>query len=548
MQKLTSELLKQMFLSGAHALDINKSAIDALNVFPVPDGDTGTNMSLTLNSAVKDLVNHQNISFKQLSDILTKGSLRGARGNSGVILSQIIKGMCQVIGQANDEGITTQLLANALKSGSDVAYQAVSKPQEGTILTVVRKMAEQAQALSQQTQDINEFLDHVLNAGEIALQQTPELLPVLKKAGVIDAGGRGLMVVLTAMHKSFLGQDVNFDISDISINDTKNQNQDHEFLAEFGSLEDIEFAYCTEFMVTHIASNKTNQDIESLKQGLLALGDSVVCVGDLDLVKVHVHTNEPSKALGLGLLLGELINIKIDNMKEQFRQIKSSHSEEDKKQFGMVSVCAGDGLETIFNELSVDYIVKGGQTMNPSAEDIANACKKVNANEVFVFPNNKNIILAAESAKELTDQILHIVPTKTVPEGVAAVLCFNEDATAEENMENMLTAKDSVVSASVTHAVRNTQINDLDIMKGDIIGLSNDNILTVSNSVSKTALDLIEKLYNNNYFNITVYYGSGVSEEQAEGLRVQLEFLYPDIDIILLNGGQPVYYYLISLE
>ena len=555
MQKtINSTLFRKMIIAGAKVLENNKKFVDSLNVFPVPDGDTGTNMSLTFNSAVREINNCPDSSFAAISNALSKGALRGARGNSGVILSQILKGISTEVAKCETE-LTTKMFAKALNEGAQVAYKAVTVPKEGTILTVIRIMAETAQKAAKKVSDFEQFFEIILTDGEAILQQTPEMLPVLKKAGVVDAGGRGLIVIFTGMQKMLLGEDIDISIEEEMGAQPQSASQQlssdsNDYIINLENLGDIEFAYCTEFMVTHMKKKTTVSDIDKLREFLMTIGDCVVCIGDLELVKVHVHTNEPNKALGFALELGELINLKIENMLEQNRELKRQRTQAmaNLKQFGMVAVAPGDGIAGVFNDILVDAIIEGGQTMNPSADDIAKACDKVQAKEVFVLPNNKNIIFAAQQAKELTKKIVHVIPTKSVPEGVSAALAFNPDATAEENVENMTNSKESVKSASVTYAVRTTHVDGFDLNQGDIIGLDDNNILAKGLLVNDTTIDLIEKIKTEDIVNITLFYGKDIKQEEAENLQARLEEKYPDCDITLLSGGQPVYYYIISLE
>ena len=555
MQKtINSTLFRKMIIAGAKVLENNKKFVDSLNVFPVPDGDTGTNMSLTFNSAVREINNCPDSSFAAISNALSKGALRGARGNSGVILSQILKGISTEVAKCETE-LTTKMFAKALNEGAQVAYKAVTVPKEGTILTVIRIMAETALKAAKKVSDFEQFFEIILTDGEAILQQTPEMLPVLKKAGVVDAGGRGLIVIFTGMQKMLLGEDIDISIEEEMGAQSQNASQQlssdsNDYIINLENLGDIEFAYCTEFMVTHMKKKTTVSDIDKLREFLMTIGDCVVCIGDLELVKVHVHTNEPNKALGFALELGELINLKIENMLEQNRELKRQRTQAmaNLKQFGMVAVAPGDGLAGVFTDILVDAIIEGGQTMNPSADDIAKACDKVQAKEVFVLPNNKNIIFAAQQAKELTKKIVHVIPTKSVPEGVSAALAFNPDATAEENVENMTNSKESVKSASVTYAVRTTHVDGFDLNQGDIIGLDDNNILAKGLLVNDTTIDLIEKIKTEDIVNITLFYGKDIKQEEAENLQARLEEKYPDCDITLLSGGQPVYYYIISLE
>ena len=516
--------------------------VDALNVFPVPDGDTGTNMFLTLKSSVNEVNNCVNNNLENLCEAYSKGALRGARGNSGVITSQIIKGICAVIGK-NDE-ITTKIFAKAVVEGSKIAYQAVTKPKEGTILTVIRHMGEKAVEIAKKTSDFEEFFPKFLQEGEYILNQTPEMLPVLKKAGVVDAGGKGLLVIFTGYYRALMGDDeIELTFEEVVI------PTEEEVVANLNDLSEIEFGYCTEFMVINLHKKTTTADIDKLREKLMAIGDSVICIGDLLQVKVHVHTNEPNKALGYALALGEIFNIKIENMMEQNRELKKKLAQtEDLKEIGMVAVAPGQGISNLFKDLAVDETIEGGQTMNPSASDIANAVEKVRAKTVFVLPNNKNIILAAEQAKGLTSKNLVVIPTRSIPEGVASVLAFNPDGTVSENTDGMNYAITNVKSGSVTYAVRDTHIDGFDLTTGEIIGLDDKTILSKGILVSSTCENLIEKMINNDIVNITLFYGEDVREEEANNLCEKLSNKYPNCEVNVIYGGQPVYYYLISLE
>lgn len=547
LKSVNTTTFRKMLNAGAKVLDDNKKFVDSLNVFPVPDGDTGTNMSLTLNTAVKELNACLETSFSPIADSVARGALRGARGNSGVILSQILKGMCTVIGKT-EKDITTKIFAKALVEGAGVAYKAVTQPKEGTILTVIRSLGESATRHSKKYNDFEPFFEAVLQDGEAVLQQTPEMLPVLKKAGVVDAGGRGLLVIFAGMQRVIMGEeDIEINMEEINSTLIADNN---DFFVNLDNLADIEFAYCTEFMVTHMKKKTTASDIDKLRENLLNIGDCVVCIGDLELVKVHVHTNQPNLAIGNALELGEIINIKIENMLEQNREMKRlrTQQEKDLKDFGMVAVAPGDGIANVFKDIMVDNIIEGGQTMNPSADDIAKAVDKVNAKNVFVMPNNKNIILAAEQAKALTKKYIHVIPTKNVPQGLASALAFNPDGTLEENLDAMLNAKEQVMAGSVTYAVRTTNVDGFDLEKGDIIGLDDKAILAKGQLVKDTTLQLIEKIINDNVTNITLFYGKEIPEEEAEILRAEVEQKYPSCDVTLIYGGQPVYYYIISLE
>lgn len=544
MQKtINGSIFRKMIIAGASLLEQNKKLVDALNVFPVPDGDTGTNMFLTIKNATTEVNNCINNSMDSLCEAYAKGALRGARGNSGVITSQILKGLTSVLSQKQEA--TTKDFAKAIQEGANVAYKAVTKPKEGTILTVIRTMAEAALDAAKKHQDFEEFFEIVLDKGEEILQKTPEMLPVLKKAGVVDAGGRGLIVLFTGYYKALCGDETltfNFD-------DAKPVQSVDDVIADINNLAEIEFGYCTEFMIIHMLKKTTEADIDKLREKLMEIGDSVLCIGDLSLVKVHVHTNNPNRALGYALELGEIWNIKIENMREQNRELKKNMKKvEELKPMGMVAVAPGDGLANLFTDLTVDQIIAGGQTMNPSAADIANAAAKVQAENVFVFPNNKNIILAAEQAKGLTDRKLHVVPTRNVPEGIAASLAFNPEASAEENLEAMTTAIECVKSGSVTYAVRATHVDGFDLSVGEIIGLDDKAILAKGSDVQKTTEELVEKLLTEDSVNITLFYGEDINEADAEKLRESLEEKYPDCEVTAIYGGQPVYYYIISVE
>jgi uncharacterized protein len=545
MQKnINGATFRKMILAGSALLDQNKEYVNSLNVFPVPDGDTGTNMSLTLKSACNEVNACTNNNLDCLTDAFSKGALKGARGNSGVILSQIIKGFCSVLGAS--EEIDTKTMAKAIDKGAEIAYDAVTKPKEGTILTVIRVMAENALKLSKKISDMDEFFKEVIKEGELILEQTPEMLPVLKKAGVVDAGGRGLLIIFSGFYKVLMGDEtlnVKFE------KDLINAENFKEFHVNLNDLEDIEFGYCTEFMVIQMKKKTTEADIDKMREKLMEIGDSVICIGDLNLVKVHVHTNEPNLALGYALELGEINNLKIDNMVEQNRQLrKQQEAQAELKEYGIVSVAAGEGLSAIFKDLGVDKVIEGGQTMNPSADDIAKAVNIVAAKTVFVLPNNKNIILAAEQAKKLTSKFIYVIPTKSVPEGISACLAFNEEAELEDNAQTMLTSIKSVETGSVTYAVRNTQIDGYDLKKGDIIGLNSKAILSKGDKVETVVQQLVQKMLNDDFVNITLFYGIDVKEEDAQKLGEMLERKYPDKEIMVLNGGQPVYYYIISLE
>jgi len=550
MQKtINCATFRKMVLVGAKMLDNNRAKVDALNVFPVPDGDTGTNMSLTLQSAVKELSASTANTFMEVCDSVSKGALRGARGNSGVILSQILRGICSVLRVAKPE-VDTRTFAKAMEAGTKVAYNAVAIPKEGTILTVVRLMSEFAVKNVGKYKDFETFFPAVIEAGDKALASTPDLLPVLKKAGVVDSGGVGLMTIMRGFQAAVMGDEI---VSEVQ---TDAANAASQTDADFGDnsdiinmdLGEIQFAYCTEFFVINLKKSTTLADIDKLRERLMSIGDSVICIGDLELIKVHVHTNMPGVALTYALELGELDRPKIENMLEQNRALKAK-IEAEKKEQGMLSICAGEGIGAIFKDLFVDRVIEGGQTMNPSASDIATAVQKINADTVFVFPNNKNIILAAEQARALVDnRTMHVIATKNIPQGFAAALAFNPEASVEENKTNMIHALDNVKAGQVTHAVRTTNVNGFSIKEGDIIGLDDKKILAKSNSIDETVLKLLDKLKEDSHEVITLYYGADVKEEDASALCAKVQEAFPDCDVDYHFGGQPVYYYILSLE
>jgi len=534
---------RSMIINAANIIEVHKQHVDSLNVFPVPDGDTGTNMSLTMISAAKEVSACDTNHISDLCTALSKGALRGARGNSGVILSQILKGMATELGAAKE--VTVKKFAKALAFGAEVAYKAVTDPKEGTILTVIREMAEFATVEAKKTQSIEEFLDKVIEAGEVSLKKTPDLLPILKKAGVIDAGGRGLLVIFKGFYNALVGlEETVMAFSDSVDGDLAFGEMPH---FDYADLAEIEFAYCTEFFVINLKKKTTETDIDKLRESLTTIGDSVLVIGDLSMVKVHVHTNEPGVALTYALELGEVDKIKIDNMLEQNRALIGSQKEK-LELFGMVAVCAGEGLSAIFKDLIVDRVVEGGQTMNPSAEDIAIACDSIKAENVFVFPNNKNIILAAEQAKALSKRNIVVIPAKNVPQGINAVLAYNPEHSLEENTLDMNAAILEVKAGAVTTAVRSATIDDLKIKEGDIIATANSGIVGKGKSVKDVTEDLIDNLMHDSASNITLYYGSNVSEDEAEKLADELQTRHPTMDIGVHFGGQPLYYYIVSIE
>ena len=541
---INGQMLRSMIINAAKLLDINRASIDALNVFPVPDGDTGTNMSLTIQSAVKELVSCKSNSVHDVLEAVAKGALRGARGNSGVILSQVLRGFCNTL--KDETAIDTKLFANALANGSKVAYGAVSKPKEGTMLTVSRMVGEYAQDIRSKNKDFETFLTEIVKKGEEAVEITPSLLPVLKKAGVVDAGGKGLVCLYEGMRKAVFGEEIEDGNIDVTNEIQKTESaMEH---AEIMNLGVIEFAYCTEFFIINIKKKTTLADIERLREKLMTLGDCVIVIGDLELVKVHVHTNKPGVALSSALELGELDKVKIENMLEQNRILKKKY-EAEKKEMAMLAVSAGEGLSAIFKDLSVDGVIEGGQSMNPSASEIADAAMRINADNIFVFPNNKNIILAAEQAKSLVEnKVLHVIPTKNIPQGFSAAIAFNPEISVEENKTNMIHSLDNVTAGQITYAVKDAKTDGFDLKKGDIIGLDNKKILAKGTNKEEVCKQMIEKLKNGATQVITLYYGEGVTEDEANALCDELANKYPDCDVQAMNGGQPIYYYYIALE
>lgn len=543
MQKnINGAIFAKMVISASKLLDVNREQIDTLNVFPVPDGDTGTNMSLTMQSAIKELRACKSNALPDLADAVSKGALKGARGNSGVITSQIFRGICSVLKDYTEAD--TRALAKGLKAATDIAYGAVSKPKEGTILTVCRMVSEHAQSICGKNKDIESFLTEIINKAEEAVQLTPTLLPVLKKAGVVDSGGMGLLTIYRGMYKGLIGEEIEgatADLPEVKVD----SSMEHADILNLGT---IEFGYCTEFFVINLKKKTTLADIDRLKEYLMTIGDCVLVIGDLEFIKVHVHTNNPDKALSKALQLGEIDKIKIENMLEENRELIKKY-EAEKKEMGMLSICSGTGLADIFKDLNCDRVIEGGQTMNPSAQDIADAIIKINAENVFVFPNNKNIILAAEQSKSLVEgKKINVVPTKSIPQGISAALAFNPEVSADENLINMLHAIDNVTSGQVTYAVRTTKVDGFSLNKGDIIGLDNKKILAHGKDIAAVTAKLIDKLRDQSHSLINLYYGSDVTEEEASALQAKIQETYPDLDVELFFGGQAIYYYIVSLE
>lgn len=544
MKVLDSAKILEMIDGGYRYLKANKAMVDALNVFPVPDGDTGTNMSLTMASAVKEVKAVETDDIREILTAYSRGALKGARGNSGVILSQIIKGLSVVL--ADEKSITTKAFANALRHSREVAYNAVTKPKEGTVLTVIRYMAENAPSIASKNASFINFFDQLIKKGEEILQKTPDMLPVLKQAGVVDAGGRGLLCVFQGFYNVLAGVDIPEEFED-----GENAVVPTPILDAFGNdehdLENIKYAYCTEYFVINLKKHVTEEDIEKLRDKLMTIGDCVIVIGDVNLIKVHVHTNQPNRALYNALQLGELDKVKIENMLEQHRALLAE-KEKAKKEIGVISICAGEGMANIFKELTVDEVIEGGQTMNPSVEDILNAVEKVNSDKIIILPNNKNIIMAAEKVKELTSKRVEVIPTSEVTQGVRAAFAFDVNKSIEENVEEMTSAFADLKCGEVTNAVRNTNLDGFDITEGDIIGLDGKTIIADSKSIEDTTIAVIDKLVDEFSEVITLYYGEGVSKEDVEKLTKKLKEKYEDFDVVSYFGGQPHYYYLISVE
>lgn len=548
---INAEMLAKMFLAGAGNIEAKKEFINELNVFPVPDGDTGTNMSLTIMAAAKEVSAIETLDMMTLAKAISSGSLRGARGNSGVILSQLFRGFTKAIKEHKEIDVTT--LAAACVKAKETAYKAVMKPKEGTILTVARGIAEKAEELSWETDDLEEFIPQVLAHAEEVLQRTPEMLPVLKEAGVVDSGGQGLLEVLKGAYDAFLGKEIDY----TAIAPSKGAGVT-KISAE--TTADIKFGYCTEFII--LAEKEfTEEDEMGFKAYLESIGDSIVCVADDEIVKVHVHTNDPGLAIQKALTFGQLSRMKIDNMREEHEEklIRDAEKlaaeeaakkkEELRKEMGFIAVSIGEGMNEIFKELGVDYIIEGGQTMNPSTEDMLAAIDAVHAEHIFILPNNKNIIMAANQARDLTeDKDIIVIPTKTVPQGITAIINFMPEADAGTNEETMLDEIQNVKTGQVTYAVRDTRIDDKEIHEGDIMGIGDKGILSVGPSVEGTAKDMLAQLVDEDSELISIYYGQDVSEEDAENFAEEVAELYPDADIDMHFGGQPIYYYVLAVE
>ena len=560
---INSKLLARMFLAGAKNLDSKKDWINELNVFPVPDGDTGTNMTMTIMSAAKEVSSLTNPTMAELAKAISSGSLRGARGNSGVILSQLFRGFCKVIKEYDEIDVT--ILCEACQKAVETAYKAVMKPKEGTILTVAKGAAEKALELSDETEDVVTFVEGVIKQAEYVLDQTPEMLPVLKQAGVVDSGGQGLVQVLKGAYDALIGKEI-----DYTIEGTPTGAAPAKISAETEA--EIKFGYCTEFIIVLNAPMSDNEE-HAYKAFLESIGDSIVVVADDEIVKTHVHTNDPGLALQKALTFGSLSKIKIDNMREEHQEklIKDSQklaaqqkAEEEAyeaacadektnnlpaKEMGFVSVSIGEGMNEVFRGLGVDYLIEGGQTMNPSTEDMLNAIEHVNAKTVFILPNNKNIIMAANQAVDLVeDKQIIVIPTKTIPQGITALVNYIPDHSAEENKEQMMAEIENVKTGQVTYAVRDTEIDGKTIKQNDFMGIGDKSILSVGTDLRATTLEMVDAMVDEDSAIVSIYFGSDSDEDSANELAAAIEEKYPDVEVEVNDGGQPIYYYVISVE
>lgn len=560
---INSKLLARMFLTGAKNLDSKKDWINELNVFPVPDGDTGTNMTMTIMSAAKEVSSLTNPTMAELAKAISSGSLRGARGNSGVILSQLFRGFCKVIKEYDEIDVT--ILCEACQKAVETAYKAVMKPKEGTILTVAKGAAEKALELSDETEDVVTFVEGVIKQAEYVLDQTPEMLPVLKQAGVVDSGGQGLVQVLKGAYDALIGKEI-----DYTIEGAPTGAAPAKISAETEA--EIKFGYCTEFIIVLNAPMSDNEE-HAYKAFLESIGDSIVVVADDEIVKTHVHTNDPGLALQKALTFGSLSKIKIDNMREEHQEklIKDSQklaaqqkAEEEAyeaaqadektnnmpaKEMGFVSVSIGEGMNEVFRGLGVDYLIEGGQTMNPSTEDMLNAIEHVNAKTVFILPNNKNIIMAANQAVDLVeDKQIIVIPTKTIPQGITALVNYIPDHSAEENKEQMMAEIENVKTGQVTYAVRDTEIDGKTIKQNDFMGIGDKSILSVGTDLKATTLEMVDAMVDEDSAIVSIYFGSDSDEDSANELAAAIEEKYPDVEVEVNDGGQPIYYYVISVE
>ena len=560
---INTELVAKMFLAGAKNLDAKKEWINELNVFPVPDGDTGTNMSMTIMSAAREVSALEKPEMKALAKAISSGSLRGARGNSGVILSQLFRGFTKVIAEYDE--INVQILSDSFQKAVETAYKAVMKPKEGTILTVAKGMSDRALELCDDTEDLVYFCEEVIKEGERVLDLTPEMLPVLKQAGVVDSGGQGLMQVMKGAMDALLGKEVDYTIEDAETIKKAPENTGTSYNIEAQANQEIKFAYCTQFLIM-LDTPITLQQENEFKSYLETIGDSIVVVADDEIVKVHVHTNDPGLAMQRGLTYGSLTTIIIENMKlerdEKISALKEKEMQsagipeekeekpaEPPKEMGFISVSIGEGINEIFKGLGVDYIIEGGQTMNPSTEDMLNAIEKVNAKTVFILPNNKNIILAANQAASLVeDKKIIVIPTKTIPQGITALINYIPDSTPEDNEQRMSSEISMVKTGQVTYAVRDTVIDDKEIKQDDFMGIGDSGILSVGQNLEPTVMDMMKQLVDEDSAIVSIYYGEDTKEEDANALGEKIGEAFPDVEIEVHYGGQPIYYYVISVE
>lgn len=559
LKQIDALMLKKAFIAGAKSLEAKKEWINELNVFPVPDGDTGTNMTMTIMSAAKEVAGVEEVNFENICKAISSGSLRGARGNSGVILSQLLRGFTRVV--KSEEIVDVKILADALVKATETAYKAVMKPKEGTILTVAKGISDKAVEIVEQVDDILEFVNILVEHGDYVLSTTPDILPVLKQAGVVDSGGQGLMQILKGVRACLAGEELDLSIEPIATVKIDKGSIDLEHI----DTADIKFGYCTEFIIK-LEKEVDEEEEDKLKDFLESIGDSIVCVADDEVIKIHVHTNDPGLALQKALTYGQLSKIKIDNMREeheerlikdslkiaeiQAKERKEKHEKQtEQKDVGFIAVLVGEGLKDIFEGIGVDYIIEGGQTMNPSTEDILDAISKVNAKTIYILPNNKNIILAANQAASIEeDKKILVVPSKTIPQGISAVINYIPEKSDEENLTDMIAEMDKIKTLSVTYAVRDTNIDGFEIANGDIMGIGDIGMLAVGKSKEDTTVEALEKLIDENSELVTIYYGEDISEEEANILVDKIESKFEGIELDLQYGGQAVYYYIISVE
>lgn len=559
LKQIDALMLKKAFIAGAKSLEAKKEWINELNVFPVPDGDTGTNMTMTIMSAAKEVAGVEEVNFENICKAISSGSLRGARGNSGVILSQLLRGFTRVV--KSEEIVDVKILADALVKATETAYKAVMKPKEGTILTVAKGISDKAVEIVEQVDDILEFINILVEHGDYVLSTTPDILPVLKQAGVVDSGGQGLMQILKGVRACLAGEELDLSIEPIAIVKIDKGSIDLEHI----DTADIKFGYCTEFIIK-LEKEVDEEEEDKLKDFLESIGDSIVCVADDEVIKIHVHTNDPGLALQKALTYGQLSKIKIDNMREeheerlikdslkiaeiQAKERKEKHDKQtEQKDVGFIAVLVGEGLKDIFEGIGVDYIIEGGQTMNPSTEDILDAISKVNAKTIYILPNNKNIILAANQAANIEeDKKILVIPSKTIPQGISAVINYIPEKSDEENLTDMIAEMDKIKTLSVTYAVRDTNIDGFEIANGDIMGIGDVGMLAVGKSKEDTTVEALEKLIDENSELVTIYYGEDISEEEANILVDKIESKFEGIELDLQYGGQAVYYYIISVE